>query len=110
MKWACQRKLAPTNHNKKYLSQTPFQPLSPLIDILLTFLQNAFIMFLYRTLSLMLTQNSNGIGYVEPSANGRKAMLAPAYALPMVDIRVVAIICVWTANNGWGQYSWGPAR
>jgi hypothetical protein len=26
-------------------------------------------------------------------------MLAPAYALPMVDIRVVAIICVWTGQQ-----------
>jgi hypothetical protein len=99
IKWVYPNRLAPTNDNNKYLSQSPFQSLIPLIDILLTFLQNAFIMVLYRTLLLILTRNSNGIGYVEPSANGRKAMLAPAYALPMVNGGVVAIICVWSSQQ-----------
>jgi hypothetical protein len=67
----------------------PFQSLISMFDILFPFLQNEFIMALYRTLSLIASQEIRiENGYVEPSVNGRKARLAPAYALPMVDSRV----------------------
>src|SRR5277367_3888060 len=67
----------------------PFQSLISMLIFFFPFLQNEFIMALYRTLSLIASQEIRiENGYVEPSVNGRKARLAPAYALPMVDSRV----------------------